>query len=153
MRNRPRLLHRVAVATALLAVAALGVAGCSMVGPESSWDGNEGSISGTVRSDGGSALAGIDVSLRAQDAGGQWIEYNVTTDATGSYRVNSMELGQAHAYEMNYTVYVNRTDSSALPIVSSYGTHVATVPVQASGTSYDVVIIAEGPDTPEGFVE
>ncbi|MFH1501936.1 MAG: hypothetical protein ABIG03_02700 [Candidatus Eisenbacteria bacterium] len=153
MRGKRRLMHRAAMAAALVAVAVLGIAGCSTVGPESSWAGNEGSISGTVRSDTGSALVGIDVRLRGQTSDGECVDYTATTGATGTYSVVGVELGQAHAYEMDYAVYVNRTTSSAMPLVSNYGTHVATVAVTTSGTSYDVVIVGQGPGIPVDFIE
>jgi hypothetical protein len=106
-----------------------------------------------VRSDGGSSLAGIDVRLRTQMPDGGWSEYYATTDATGTYRVTGMELGQAHAYEMDYTMYVNRTISSALPIVSNYGTYVSSVAVVSDGSSCDVVITNQGPGIPDDFIE
>lgn len=153
MRSRSWLLHRAAVAAAVIAVAALGMTGCSMVGPESSWTGNEGSVSGVVRSTGGYALAGIDVRMCAQTGSGECLDYMTTTGAGGCYSVESLELGDVHAYSMDYVVYVNRTPSSALPIVAGYGTHVATVNVTAAGSAYDVTIQAQAPGVPEDYIE
>lgn len=153
MRSRRRFVYRVAVAAAVMAVAVLGFTGCSMVSPESSWTGSEGSISGTVSSDGGSALAGIDVRMYGQAAGGESVDYCATTDANGSYSVDCVELGGPHAYEMDYVIYVNRTASSAVPIVTNYGTHVATVSVATSGSSYDAVILSQSPGLPDDLYE
>ncbi len=153
MRSRRRLMHGAVVAAAVVAVAALGLSGCSMVSPESSWTGIEGSIGGTVRSSGGSALAGIDVRVCGEVDCGECVEYYVVTDASGSYHIENMELGWAYAYEMDYVVYVNRTTSSAYPIDSDYGTDVATVAVTATGGWYDAVIIDQGPGIPEDLID
>jgi len=146
-------LHRATAAGVVMLVLALGAAGCSVVGPESSWSGNEGSLTGVVRSTEGYAIAGIDVTARAQTSEGDWVEYVVTTDAGGVYGLNGVELGQAHAYEKDYVLYVNRTAGSALPIVSGYGTWMATVPVRTSGTSCDVTIPVNSPGMPDEYIE
>jgi len=151
MQSRRRLLHRAVVAA--LVVLAVVATGCSMVGPESSWSGNEGSLTGVVRSTQGYALAGIDVRVRTEVSEGDWIQYDATTDAAGVYRLTGVELGQAHAYEKDYTIYVNRSTSSASPIVSGYGTYVASVPISVGGTDYDVTITVAAPGTPDGFIE
>jgi hypothetical protein len=153
MQSRRRLVHGAAVTAAVIAVALLGVAGCSTVGPESSWTGSEGSVTGVVRSTTGSALVGIDVRMCAQSDDGECIEYQTCTGSGGVYSVDGVELGEAHAYEKDYVVYVNRTTSSALPIVSGYGTYVGTVEITSRGSMYDVTITAQGPGVPDGFVE
>lgn len=146
-------MHGAAVTAAVVAVALMGVTGCSMVEPESSWTGNDGSITGVVSSTTGSALVGVDVRMCTQTDDGQCLEYYTTTGPDGVYSIDGLELGDAHAYEKAYVVYVNRTTSSAIPVVSGYGTYVATVPVTSEGSSYDVTITAPGPGDPSGFVE
>ncbi len=153
MQSRRRLTRGAAVTAAVIAVALLGLAGCSTVGPESSWTGNDGSVTGVVRSSGGSALVGIDVRMCAQTDGGECIEYRTSTGAGGVYAVQAIDLGGAHAYERDYTVYVNRTRSSALPLVSNYGTYAGTVAVTVNGSTLDVTIVDQGPGVPDGFVE
>ncbi|MBD3348493.1 MAG: hypothetical protein GF400_04780 [Candidatus Eisenbacteria bacterium] len=151
MQNRCRMLRSVAAACVL--VLTIAICGCSTVGPESSWSGNSGSVEGVVRSNDGDALAGIDVTMRAQTSDGDWIEYEVTTGAGGAYELDGVELGNEHSFEKDYDVYVNRTVASALPIVSAYGTYVGTISVSVSGTTCDVTIREGDSGAPDTYVD
>ena len=154
MRCKCWLLHRPSVAGVVLAVAALSLAGCSSLGPESSWTGNEGTIEGTVQSTSGSGLGEISVRLWGGiDEECNPIEYRVATDATGGYAVTSIDLGGVHAYERIFQMYVNRSVSSATPINDDYGTYVATVAVSADGTWHDVMIVEAPPGPPDSYFE
>ena len=154
MRSKCWLLHGRTTVTVVLAVAALSLAGCSAIGPEATWSGSEGLIEGTVLSDSAKELPGIEVLLWGGiDENNDPIEYWVTTDLSGTYIVDSVELGSAHSYERTYEMYVNRTSSSATPRNDAYGTYTGTVTVTANGTWHDVVIVEAGPGTPDDYFE
>ncbi len=154
MRSKCWLLHGRTTAVVVLAAAALSLAGCSAIGPESTWSGSEGLIEGTIVSDSAKELPGIEVLLWGGiDEECNAIEYCATTDLSGRYTVDGVELGSAHAYERTYEIYVNRTPSSAMPMNDGYGTYTGTVTVSANGTWHDVVIVEAEPGPPDDYFE
>lgn len=154
MRSKFWLLHRGSVAVVVLAVGGLALAGCSVLGPEPSWNGSDGTIEGTITSDAGKEVGGIEVTLWGGiDEACDPIEYCATSAADGTYSLTSVEIGGTHAYECTYEMYVNRTPSSATPIDSSYGTYVATVTVSVNGTWHDVTIVEAEPGPPDNYFE
>ena len=147
MRSKCWLLHGRTTVTVVLAVAALSLAGCSAMGPESTWSGNEGVIEGTILSDSAKELSGIEVLLWGGiDEDCNPIDYCTTTDVGGTYTLDSVELGGTHVYD-------NRTPSSATPIDEAYGTYTGTVTVSANGTEHDVVIVEAPPGPPDSYFE
>lgn len=154
MRGKCCLLRRPSATGLILALAALSLAGCSAIGPESSWTESEGTIEGTVLTTSGKEISDISVRLwGGLDADATPIEYRVTTNPGGVYAVTSVELGYAHAYEKAYQIYVNRSVLSAAPINSAYGTYVGTVTVSANGTWLDVTITEAPPGPPDNYFE
>jgi hypothetical protein len=151
MQDRLHILHPASVVVATTLVVAAALAGCSSLGPESTWSGNAGDLSGTVRSDSGESLTGIEVCLCTGD--GQVVT-QVTTDACGDYRITDVELTQAHAYAEAFWVYVNRTSSSATALQDTYSTYASQVTVETGTTvSVDVVLVEEGPGQPSEYVD
>jgi hypothetical protein len=154
MESKCWLSHRRAILAVAVAVVALSFAGCSSIGPDSSWTANEGTIEGTVVSNVGKELPDIQVRLWGGiDEECNPIEYLTTTDLSGMYEVSSVDLGGSHAYELTYQMYVNRTPSSAAPINEAYGTYVGTVTVCANGTWHDVTIVEAPPGPPDSYFE
>ncbi len=153
MIGKRRIVRGALVVAAVAAVAGLVASGCSTTGPESSWEGNSGSVSGSVRSDRGSAVSGIAVYLwRQAGTESELTEYYVTTDADGEWQIENVELGEPHAYKQSYGVCVNRTPGSALAINEAFGTYTSTIVVEADECAVvDIVLSEEG--EPEQYVD
>ena len=152
MRCNCWLLHRPSVAGVVLAVAALSLAGCSSLGPE--YAGNEGTIEGTVETTTGRAVPEMSVRLWGGiDEQCDPIEYRGETDATGTYSLTEIDLGDASLDDRTFQIYVNRSVSSATPLNDDYGTYVASVTVSASGTWHDVLIAEAPPGPPDNYFE
>ena len=123
------------VLCAVVAVGALG-AGCSTVGPD---DGSNatGSLDGTVRSDRGDCVPSMEVRLWcAGTTQSSELEYVATTDPSGTFGLDGVDLGDPDALAKTYEVYVNRTRDSETPLNDWYGTYSGAVSVERdpSGT-------------------
>jgi hypothetical protein len=154
MRSRLPLKHRAMLAGAVVAMAIVSLVGCSMVSPDSSWSGNMGTLDGNVTTPRGMAAAGISVWLwtdLGQDGG--IVEYQVSTDAWGHYEITDIALGATHSYEHEYTLYVNRTRGSAIPLTPTYSTCSTSVTVSSTGTTRDIVLRRAVPDEPDQNME
>jgi len=62
-----------------------------------------------------------------QDTG---LEYCATTDASGEFELDDIDLGAPDATSKTYQVYVNRTRDSASPLNDWYGTYSGAVSIE-----------------------
>jgi hypothetical protein len=127
------------------------LAGCSSLGPESSWSGNTGDLSGTVRSDVGGALPGVQVCLCAEENGDAI--FQVTTDAAGEYRITGVELPGAHTFAETFWVCMNRTPGDATRIQQNYSMYAGEVTVEKDTTVTLDVTLTEVVAPPSQYVE
>jgi len=144
MRSRSDFLHRLGMLGVLALVAVVGVAGCSMTSPSDPWDGNTGSLEGTVSSDRGGAIQGIQVCLWAElGASQEQVEYTLVTDAQGVFEESEMDLGERHAFEATYEVYVNCTKTDQSAINDDYRTCITTVTLSTEDVAQKNVVLEE----------
>lgn len=155
MRSRGRLLHRASLVAAALTVVAVMLAGCSDSNPTGSTVEDWGSLVGSVSSDRGAPLQGIEIHLWAQIGDERaTVEYEAVTSGSGAYEIEDIDLSHATGSSEDYELYVNRTKGSALPINDEYGSHARTVTIQKGAVATaDVEIIEEGPIDPEQYFD
>jgi len=151
MQDRLRILHPACMVVVAAMMVAGTLAGCSSLGPESSWSGNTGDLSGTVRSDDGESLPGIEVCLCAEENGDA--SFQVTTDAAGEYRITGVELPGAHTFAETFWVYMNRTPGDATRIQQNYSMYAGQVTVEKDATVSLDVILTEVVSPPSQYVE
>jgi len=129
-------LTRRALGLCLVLVASALAAGCSTIGPDDAPNAT-GSLDGLVRSDRGWAVPSMEILLwcegTTQSSG---IEYAATTNGSGTFCLEDIDLGEPNAYVRNYEIYLNRTRQSSAPLNASYGTYSGTISVERdpSGT-------------------
>lgn len=156
MGSRGRLLHRASLGAVLVAAAAVALAGCSSTSsPTESQVVDWGSLVGSVSSDRGTPLAGIEVHLWGQvDAGRTAVQYDVVTGADGTYEIEEIDLSHVATDTEIYELYVNRTKSSALPINDAYRGYAAAVTIEKGEvTTADAVIAEEDAVGPAQFLD
>ena len=151
MQDRLRILHPAGMVVVAAMMVAGTLAGCSSLGPESSWSGNTGDLSGTVRSAGGDALPGIQVCLCAEENGNAICQ--VTTDAAGEYSITGVELPGAHTFAETFWVCVNRMPGDATRIQPDYGMYAGDVTIQRDVTVSLDVILNEVVTPPSQYVD
>jgi hypothetical protein len=155
MRNHYVMIRRsMMVAAAVLLVA---FAGCSSVEPTDAWSVETGSVTGTVRSDTGQTLPGIEVWMWAElGVDGREVWYSTVTDQSGAYEIDGVEMATAHSYEATYWIGANRNAERSTPINDSYRSSAGTVTVPRGETcEWHAVIswVDDGPTDPENYVD
>jgi hypothetical protein len=156
MLNAQALLRRGTLAAcAVVAVVALAT-GCSTVGPDD-LSNAMGSLDGTVRSDRGNPAPSMEVCLWCEGTTqSSELEYRATTDASGTFELDEIDLGAPHSFAKTYQVFVNRTRGSADPINDWYGTYSGTVSVEKEpGAPVEFVLtwIDHIPEQPSQIIE
>lgn len=156
MLNGLALLRRGALAACAVVVAGALATGCSTVGPDDSLNAT-GALDGRVQSDRGTPAPSMEVCLWcAGTTEAAELEYRATTDESGTFALEDIDLGGPHAYAKTYDVFVNRTRESAEPINDWYGTYSGTVSVEREpGAPVEFVItwIDRTPDQPSQNIE
>jgi hypothetical protein len=156
MRSTRSLLHRIAIAGVIAAVAGMALGGCGQFGPSETWIGDTGTLGGAVRSAGDQGLAGIDIYLWTElgkDA--RQVEYWSETDSWGQYRIDGIEMASPHSFAEVYDIYVNRTPGDPTAINSDYTTYWSSVTILDSEPSWADIVIeyVGGPEDPEHYIE
>lgn len=148
MLNGQTFLRRGALAACAVIVAGALATGCSTVGLDDS--NATGSLDGTVQSDRGHAVPSMEVCLWcAGTVQATELEYRATTDESGTFELDDIDLGTPSAYAKTYEVYVNRTRESVEPINDWYGTYSGTVSVERDPAGSVGFVIAWIDHTPE----
>jgi hypothetical protein len=123
-------MRRGALVACAVVVAGAFATGCSTVGLDDPSNAT-GSLDGTVQSTRGGPVPSMDVSLWcAGTTEDTELEYRATTDGSGTFALEDVDLGEPHALAKTYDVFVNRTRESAEPINDWYGTYSGTVSVE-----------------------
>ncbi len=153
MRSKRVILHRAAFAlVALAAVAAFS--GCSSVEPEEVLGEQTGRVTGTVRLDGGSLLAEIEVCLW-MDYGVEGLEawYQTETDHDGAFEFEGVEMAIEGSDETEYWIGANRTPVRSTPLNPDYTSCCSMITVPRDGTcTWDMTISLDLGD-PEAYVD
>ena len=137
-------------------------AGCAGVratlaysGSESAWIGGSGDLEGTVTSNRGVTITGIEVQLwTSTGTSDSQTEYNTATDTWGRYLFAGVELEVGYTDEQPCTIYVNRTQDDETAIDPDYGTYWTTTTVeknQMRTVSMSIIFSACSPQSPEVF--
>lgn len=155
MRSGSRLLHRASLVALVVAAGAVLLGGCSSSSPTGSTTEDWGSLAGSVTSDRGVPLGGIEIHLWAQvGAERTVVQYEVVTAVDGTYEIEQIDLSYSAGGSEDYELYVNRTKGSALPIVIGYGTYASTVTIEKGEVvTADIEIIDDGPGEPDSYVD
>ena len=157
MRSDGRLLRWARVGGALIMTAALGISGCSMTGSDAAWIGGSGDLEGTVTSNRGITLTGIEVQLwTSTGTSDSQTEYNSVTDVWGLYLFEGVELETGYTDEQPCTIYINRTQDDETAIDPEYGTYWTTTTVeknQMKTISMSIMEIEDGPGDPESMFD
>jgi hypothetical protein len=130
-------LTRRALGLCFALVAGALAAGCSTVGPDDAANAT-GSLDGLVRSDRGWTVPSMEILIwcegTTQSSG---IEYAATTDGSGVFSLEDIDLGEPSAYVRDYEIYLNRTRQSSAALNESYGTYSGTISIERdpSGTA------------------
>lgn len=144
MRSRSDLGRRLYVLAATALVAAVAFSGCSTLSPTDPWEGSTGTVEGTVTSDKGASLEGIQVHLWGEVGSAQTeVEYSLVTDTQGSFIETDVDLGDPHSSQATYEVYVNCTKSNQNAINQDYGTCVTMVTVTSQQAAEKHVVLDE----------
>lgn len=130
MSNGQAFLRRGALAACAVVVAGVLATGCSTVGPGDSSNAT-GSLDGTIQSDRGDPVPSMEVCLWCEGTTeAAELEYRATTDESGTFELDDIDLGGQHAFAKTYDVFVNRTRESEDPVNDWYGTYSGTVSVE-----------------------
>ncbi len=144
-------------AVAVAAFMVMTATGCSMVGPEPAWDGNSGTVSGTVDDRMGSPIAAVTVHMWAEvGSNAREVSYEVTTGADGTFEVASVDLGDPHSYAQTYEVYVNRMKDGEVSLNEDYESYSCTVTVEKESQCVVPIVLDladDGPGDPESMFE
>lgn len=143
------------VACAVIAAAAF-TTGCSTVGPDDPWNAT-GSLDGTIQSDRGDPVPSMEVCLWcAGTTEAAELEYRTTTDVSGTFELDDIDLGAPDASAKTYDVFVNRTRESTEPINDWYGTYSGTVSVEkepGAPVEFIVTWIDRTPEQPSDIMQ
>jgi hypothetical protein len=154
MRNGRVILQRIVAFSVIALVGALGLSGCSSVGPEDAWSGSTASLEGAVRDPDGVGISEIEISLWCEGSDGTVYTYETTTDANGDFWFEDVALASEHPYYQEYVISVNRTRNESERIDSGYGIYQTTVTVSAFevATIWVTLEPQEDPVNPEIFI-
>jgi hypothetical protein len=156
MRDRCVILRSVVLVAAAV-VMTIVVAGCSSVEPTDAWSTETSKVTGTVRSDSGTPLSGIEVWLWAElGTEEREVWYETVTDQYGDWEIDGVEMATPHSYEATYWVGANRTAERTSPINTNYESWTGTLDIPRGDTveSHVVLVWVDGdPEDPETYVE
>ena len=127
--------------------------GCSMIGPESAWDGNSGTVTGTVNDRMGSPIVAMTVQMWAEvGSEAREVTYEVTSGADGTFELTDIDLGDPHSFAQTYEVYVNRMKDAEASLNEDYVTYYCSVSVTKDADCV-VAIVLDPADTDPGDPE
>ncbi len=135
---------------ALAAFVVVIATGCSTVGPESAWDGNSGTVTGTINDRMGSPIEAMTVQMWAEvGSEAREVTYEVTSGADGTFELMEVDLGDPHSFAQTYDVYVNRMKDADVSLNESYVSYCCTVTVMKD-VECVVTIVLDETDTEPG---
>lgn len=154
MRRDRVILHRVLALSVVVLIGAVGLSGCSSVGPEDAWS-ETASMEGSVTDTEGAGIEGIAIWLWTEADGGEEYSYRTATDASGDFWFEGVELATAGSNTEDYFLCVNRTNDSSQRIQTEYTTFRGVVTVSRESTcTEDVVLeLVDEPGDPEIYFE
>ena len=144
-------------AVAAAAFVVMTMTGCSMVGPESAWDGNSGTVTGTVEDRMGNPIEAVTVYMWAEvGSDAREVSYEIRSCSNGTFEVLDVDLGDPHAFEQTYEVYVNRMKDAEESLDEEYVSYCCTVTVE-KGTECVMALVLDlledDLDDPESMFE
>lgn len=153
MRRGHFVLRTVAVAAFVVMIAT----GCSMIGPESAWDGNNGTVTGTVNNRMGTPIEAMTVQMWAEvGSDAREVTYEVTSGADGTFELSDIDLGDPHSFAQVYEVYVNRMKDTDVSLNEEYVSYYGSVTVTKDSDCVVAVVldlVDTDPGDPESMFE
>jgi len=151
------LVSRGAPAAIVIVLMGMLAAGCSTVASDEALTASTGRLDGTVRSDAGASVDGIEVSVWCDEsAQGTAQEYSTTTNASGTFTLEDVEVGSTHTFSRTYEICVNCTPVSTSSIDARYGTYTGTVCVwkdEATPVEIEIEWNGDGPPDPAQYYD
>ncbi len=134
---------------AVAAFIVMTVTGCSMVGPESAWDGNSGTVTGTVNDRMGMPIEAVTVQMWAEvGCEAREVSYEVMSGTDGTFEVIGVDLGDPHAFAQTYEVYVNRMKDAEASLDEEYVSYWCTVTVEKDTECVVPIVLDLADDDP-----